>query len=70
MSRIEEIIETVGKSKIIGKLDMSKEYYQVKVQERDREKTATCMANWSSQCASSVPDLDGRNEQIYKSIHG
>ena len=42
----------------------------MKVQERDREKTATCMANWSAQCANSVPDLAGSNERIYMSIHG
>ena len=37
MPCIEEIIEAVGKSNIISKLHLSKGYYQMKVQERDRE---------------------------------
>ena len=40
ITRVHEIIEDIGKAKIISKLYLSKGYYQVKVKERDREQTA------------------------------
>jgi len=40
MPRVEEVLEGVGKSKFISKLDLSKGYYQVKMDEKDICKTA------------------------------
>ena len=40
MPRIEEVLEAVGKAKVISKLDLSKGYYQVPMREQDVAKTA------------------------------
>ena len=40
MPRVEELIENLGKSKYITTLDLTKGYYQVPVEEDDRDKTA------------------------------
>ena len=39
MPRIEEVIEAVGKAKVISKMDLSKGYYQVRMAEKDIPKT-------------------------------
>ena len=40
MPRVEEVLEAVGSAKVLSKLDLSKGYYQVLMDERDVEKTA------------------------------
>ena len=40
MPRVEEVLEAVGRSRVIFKLDLSKGYYQVPIVERDIEKTS------------------------------
>ena len=40
MPRVEEVLERVGKSKVISKVDLSKGYYQVPMHPADVEKTA------------------------------
>jgi len=40
MPRVEEVLEKVGKAKVISKLDLTKGYYQVPMHEADIEKTA------------------------------
>jgi len=40
MPLIEEVIEATGSTSVISKLDLAKGYYQVRVRERDRHKTA------------------------------
>ena len=40
MPRVEEVLERVGKSKVISKVDLSKGNYQVKMYQEDIEKTA------------------------------
>jgi len=43
MPRVEEVLEGVGKAEYISKLDLSKGYYQIPMEESDVEKTAfTC----------------------------
>ena len=43
MPRVEEVLESVGKSKFISKIDLTKEYYQIPMVEDDVCKTAfTC----------------------------
>ena len=57
MSREEEVLEAVGKSRVISKLDVSKGYYQVPMRETDIAKTAF-VCHWggslnSSECPSA-----------------
>ena len=40
MPRVEEVLESVGKSCVISKLDLTKEYYQVPMHPDDIQKTA------------------------------
>ena len=40
MPRVEEVLEKVGKSKVISKVDLTKVYYQVPMHPEDIEKTA------------------------------
>ena len=40
MPRVEEVLEQVGKSRVISKLDLSKGYYQVPMVTEDVPKTA------------------------------
>ena len=40
MPRVEEVLEAVGRSRVISKLDLSKSYYQVPMVDRDVQKTA------------------------------
>jgi len=40
MSRIDEIIEAVGQSRFISTLDLTKGYYQIRMKEKDVDKTA------------------------------
>jgi len=41
MPRVEEVLESVGKSRYISKLDLSKGYYKVRMSDEDIEKTAS-----------------------------
>ena len=40
MPRVEEVLESVGRSRYISKIDLTKEYYQIPIVEGDIEKTA------------------------------
>ena len=40
MPTLEEVVQAVGSSKVVSKLDLTKGYYQVQVHKKDREKTA------------------------------
>ena len=40
MPTLKEVVQAVGSSKVVSKLDLTKGYYQVKVHKKDREKTA------------------------------
>ena len=40
MPTMEEVVQAVGSSKVISKLDLMKGYYQVQVHKNDRKNTA------------------------------
>uniref|UniRef100_A0A1X7T9K4 Reverse transcriptase domain-containing protein n=1 Tax=Amphimedon queenslandica TaxID=400682 RepID=A0A1X7T9K4_AMPQE len=40
MPRVEELLDTIGDAELITTLDLAKGYWQVPVNEKDREKTA------------------------------
>ena len=40
LPRIQECIDLIGRAKVLSKLDFTQGYYQMLVDEKDREKTA------------------------------
>jgi len=47
MPCVDEVVESVGKATVISKIDLTKEYYQVPMAEKDIPKTAfTCHKGW------------------------
>ena len=45
MPTLKEVVQAVGSSKVVSKLDLTKGYYQVKVHKKDMEKTVFISPN-------------------------
>ena len=77
MPRIDDLLDNIGQSKYLTTLDLMKGYWQVQMDERDKENTAfepvgtaTIYNNavWTKWSSSNIPETDGPSSQRNKGI--